>query len=154
VFSSLVAGAFLLVVLTLLVQRDQLLAEMQKNAAISDLGVSSQQILGFLWVFSAVSIFWALSAMALAVLAFRRVGSARIALVVSAGLAGAVSLFVVPFGWLHAVAAFTAGALLLRRSSSQWYAGHDQPISGPRPPQQPMQGPPTQPPSSGKPPVW
>ncbi len=155
IFSSLVAGAFLLIVLTLLLQRDQLLAEMQKNAAISDLGASSQQILGFLWVLSAVSIFWALSAMALAVLAFRRVSSARIALVVSAGLAGVVSLFVVPFGWLHAVAAFSCMALLLRRSSSQWYAGQDQPLAGPRPPQPPQQGPPTQPPPpGGKPPVW
>lgn len=153
VFGGLVTGSFLLVVLTLLVQRDQLLAEMQKNPAISDLGVSSQQILGFLWVLSAVSIFWALSAMALAVLAFRRVGVARIALVVSAGFAGVVSLFVVPFGWLHAVAAFTCMALLLGRSSSQWYAGH-QPFAGPRPPQQPPQGPPAPPSAGGKPPVW
>lgn len=153
---GLVAGMFLLVVLTLLLQRDQLLTEMQKNAAISELGVSSQQILGFLWVFSAVSIFWALSAMALAVLAFRRVNVARIALVVSAGLAGVVSLFVVPFGWLHAVGAFTAMALLLRRSSTQWYAGDDRPYAGPPPPRPPQpQGPPDRPSASGgKPPVW
>ena len=69
----------------------------------------------------------ALGAIALAVLAFRRVEVGRVALVVSASLAALVCLLAVPVGWPHAVAAFTCVALLNRPSTQDWFAGRDRP---------------------------
>lgn len=153
VSAGIIAFVFLLVVLTLLVQRDQLLAELHKNAQFADLGLTNQQVLGIFWVTSAVCVFWAFSAMALAVLAFRRVNLGRIGLAISAGLAGAVCLFAVPFGWPHAVAAFATVVLLFRGGANQWYAGRDVPPGPPQPPTQ-FQAPPQPPAPEGKPPVW
>ena len=146
VSAGLIAGVFLLMVLTLLSQQDQLLAELRKNASFTDLGLSDQQVLGILWVLSAVSIVWAIAAMVLAVLAFRRFQLGRIGLAISAGLAGAVCLLAVPFGWLHAGAAFATLVLLARKETGRWYAGRDG-----RPP---YVAPPQPTSRDGKPPVW
>lgn len=154
VFSSLVVLGFTMVVLTLLVQRDQLLEEIRKNATLADAGFSSRQILGFLWVLSAVSIFWALAAMALAVLVFRRVGLARVLLLVSAALAGVAGLVAVPVGWVHAVVAFACVVLLSLRSTREWFAGERPPAAPGSPPAGSPGGATYPPPDSGKPPVW
>ena len=51
---------------------------------------------------------------------------------VSAALAGVICLAAVPVGWVHAVVAFTCVGLLHRRSTRDWFAGHDvRPPSGP-----------------------
>ena len=145
VFSGLTVVFFLLVMVAMLTQRDVLLADLQKNAAFADLGLSTRQILGTMWVLSAVSVFWALSAMVLAGLAIRRVALGRIALLVSAAVAGLVCLVAVPVGWLNAAACFACVVLLSRRDVRGWYA-EGRPPGGPPPP--PVPGP------EQKPPVW
>ena len=148
---------FSLLVLTLLAQRTRMLVALHQNPTIAHRGLSDQQILGTLWVVIASGgIFWSLSAIALAVLAFRRVNAGRVALAVSAVLAGLVGMLAVPFGWLNAVAAFTAAVLLLRGDTRRWYAE----VGPPSPGAAHLQGQadhsqPQQPPRpTGKPPVW
>ena len=132
VFSALVAMFFLVAVLVILVDRDQLLAKLQESPSFADRGYTSREILGFLWVVSATSIFWSLCAMALAALVLRRVEIGRRVLLVSAALAGIFCLLAVPVGWVHAVVAFTCVGLLHRRSTRDWFAGRDvQPPAGP-----------------------
>ncbi len=143
VFSGLVAFGFLLVVLTLLVEPHQLVEELQRNPRVADQGFSGREVLGFLWVLSAVAITWALAASALAVLAYRRVPFGRTGLVVSAALTAVVSLLAVPVGWPNAAVAIACIVLLGRRSSRAWFAGHDAPAPG-RP----------APPPGEDPPVW
>lgn len=142
VFSSLVVMVFSLMVLVILVDHDALVEALQRNSSIADRGLSGREILGFLWLTFAVSITWSLGAIALAVLAFRRVEPARIALLVSASLTALVCLLAVPVGWPHAVAAFFCVALLNRPSTKAWFAGRDgdQP-----PPPPPYAGPPQEP---------
>jgi hypothetical protein len=148
VFSAFVAFVFVLVVLTMLLDRDRLLEEIQRTPTLTDAGFTTRQILGFMWVLSAVAIVWSLGAMALAALAFRRVEVARVALIVSGIVAGLVCLAAVPIGWPGAIAAFTTVALLSRRPTRDWFAGRGLPAGPPR------QQLPQQPPPRSKPPVW
>ncbi len=178
VFSGLAGLFFLLLALTLVADSQDLVATIQTNPQVAAAGITDRAILGTLWVLAAVGLFWTLSTVALAVLAFHRVNAARVLLVISAGLAAVPCLIVVPFGWPNAAAGIAVVVLLLRRSASDWYAGR--PASGDGqswPPQGPpqqewpqqgpsQQGPPQQewpppgqppqqgPPPSGKPPVW
>jgi hypothetical protein len=149
VFSGLVAAAFALVVVTLLAQRDRLLADLRTNDALGQLGLTDQEVVSLLWVLSAVCIFWALSAAALAVLAFRRVNLGRIGLVVSAVVAAIVGLLAIPVGWPHAFACIATVALLFSGAANRWYAGDGHPQGGSRP-----QVSPPPPLRDGKPPVW
>ena len=142
--SALVVLLFSLMVLVILVDHASVVEALQKNQQIAAQGLSGREILGALWITCALSIAWALAAMALAVLAYRRVELGRILLLVSAAVSSLVCLLAVPFGWPHAVAALATVALLNRRSTKAWFAGHDQ---APR-----LQQPPPQP--GEKPPVW
>jgi hypothetical protein len=165
VFAALTMFFSGLIVLVILAARTQLLEALQRDPTIGELNLSSRQILGGLWVFSAVTIVWSLAAIALAILAFRRVNAGRIGLMVSAAASGVVSVFAVPVGWPISIAAFTALALLVGSSASRWYGhqdgpGRQQPPPPPagRPPvQRPEQRPPGQQPPGQqrpKPPVW
>jgi hypothetical protein len=152
VFSALTVFGSALVVLVILAARTELLAALQRDPTIAGLNLTSRQILGVLWVFSAVAIFWSLAAIALAVLAYRRVNAGRIGLVVSAAVSGALCVSLIGVGWPHAVAAFTTLGLLVGGSANRWYARRDAP--GPQqPPQQPPR-PPGPPQRQQKPPVW
>jgi hypothetical protein len=148
VFAAVTLFAFGLVVLVMLAARSEFLEALQRDPTIAARGWSSREILGGLWVISAVAIVWSLAAMALAVLAFRRVNAGRVGLVVSAALSGAVGVCLLVVGWPHAVAAFTTVGLLLSGRASRWYAHRDEPR-----PQQPPP-PPAAPQRSQKPPVW
>jgi hypothetical protein len=96
-----------------------------------------------LWVLGAVVILWCLVSMVLAFLAWRRVGWARVTLVVSAAVAGVVSLIAFPVGLLSAVAAFTTVALLFTGGANDWYRGSGTTTGGYG--GYPPQGPPTYP---------
>ncbi|MEO5708437.1 MAG: hypothetical protein ABIQ59_01250 [Nocardioidaceae bacterium] len=153
-FSALVVLLFSLMVLVILVDHAAVVEALQRNQQIAGQGLSGDEILGALWVTSALSITWALAAMALAVLAYRRVELGRILLLVSAAVSSLVCLVAVPVGWLNAVAALVCVAMLNRPSTKAWFAGRDVP---PRQQQAPPQGPPQplqprQP--REKPPVW
>jgi hypothetical protein len=136
---------------------------------VADQGYSRRELLAALWVLSAVGLFWCLSAIVLAALAYRRVNAARIALVVSCGCTVVVGVGTL-VGVLHAVAAASCGVLLLLGTTRRWFDGHPDgslpggpqgPSSwGPPPSQQPSQqqsqppAPGEQPPGDGRPPVW
>jgi hypothetical protein len=122
VFSGLTTLAYLLVVVMLMAARQPLVDAIQADPQFESLPMSTDDLLAVLWVMSAVSIFWSVSAFTLAVLVFRRVGWARIALVVSAAAAMLVSLLAFPFGLLHGLAAATTFALLLGKRSAAWFA--------------------------------
>jgi hypothetical protein len=159
-FAGVTTLFLLLLLLTLAATPSQLVTELQRNPRVAQQGYSRRELLGVLWVTGALGLFWCLSAMVLAVLAFRRVNAARIALVVSCVftvVVGSLSLI----GVLHAVAAVLCGVLLLRGPASRWYAGRaDQPAyGGPQGPSGPPQSgppqsgpPPDSPPPSGPPP--
>lgn len=157
VFSALTVFVFSLVVLVILVARTEMLAALQRDPTIAGLNLTSRQILGVLWVFSAVAIFWSLAAIALAALAYRRVNAGRIGLLVSAAVSGALCVSFVGVGWPHAIAAFTTLGLLVGGPANRWYARRDTPAPPHRPAPPPPLGPsgPAGPPQRGeKPPVW
>ena len=157
VFSALVAMFFLVAVLVILVDRDAAAREAPGEPLVRRPGLHQPEILGFLWVVSATSIFWSLCAMVLAALVLRRVEIGRRVLLVSAALAGIFCLLAVPVGWVHAVVAFTCVGLLHRRSTRDWFAGRDvQPPAGPPgpwagPPGGSSSWPPPQPPPAEQP---
>ncbi|HEX4976628.1 MAG TPA: hypothetical protein VFV40_02070 [Nocardioides sp.] len=122
VFSGLTTLVYLLVVGMLMAARQPLVDAIQADPQFESLPMSTDDLLAVLWVMSAVSIFWSVSAFTLAVLAFRRVAWARVALVVSAAAAMLVSLLAFPFGLLHGMAAATTFALLLGKRSAAWFA--------------------------------
>ncbi|MEP7089001.1 MAG: hypothetical protein ABI776_02745 [Nocardioidaceae bacterium] len=131
---AVLLGALLVVVL--LTQRTELLDAVAKDPDIAAAGYTSEQILGGLWVFAAMAMFWALSAAALAVLALRRVRAGQLGLVVSAGLAAVVGLLTI----IVPVAAIATVVLLLRGSSNRWFMEAGRQPSN-QPPIQPPAGP-------------
>lgn len=152
-FSALVVLLFSLMVLVILVDHAAVIEALQRNQAIADQGLSGEKILGALWITSALAITWALAAIALAVLVYRRVELGRILLLVSAAVSSLVCLLAVPVGWPNAVAALVCVAMLNRPSTKAWFAGRDVPPQPGRPQPRPPQGSlPPQP--REKPPVW
>lgn len=160
VLCGLLAVFLLLVAVVLTGDSATLLRELQRNPQVASLAASDRQLLDTLWLIVAFGTTWALAAIALAVLAYRRLDGARIALVVSAILAAVVGVVLVPVGWLHAAGAVTTAVLLLRRPARDWYAGATTRPSTPTPRQPPPPPPPSLPgPPAGsgptdKPPVW
>jgi hypothetical protein len=159
VFAGGTAMVYLLVVAMLMFARQPLVDALQADPQFDTLPMSTDDLLAVLWVMSAISIFWSLSAVALAALAFRRIGWARIGLVISAAAAMLVSLLAFPFGIVHAIAAGATLPLLLGRKAGAWYART--PRSFPPPPgpgggqpAPPPAYPPAPPHGKQKPPVW
>lgn len=154
VFSILTLLVFGLLVLAMILDHEGLLSALQRDANVAALSLSGEEILAALWVVSAVCISWSLASIALAVLTIRGVGIARVALAVSAGLAGLVGFVAIPVGWLNAAAGIASAVLLFTGGANEWFAGRrrDDP-----PPAEPLAG---SPPSAGssstgdKPPVW
>jgi hypothetical protein len=90
---TLVSGMMLLLSLVLAVAREDLFAELERQQPDLDLGgLSHAEIAAGVHVMTAIVVVWCVAAIVLAVLAFRRVGWARVALAVCTGAAGLVSL--------------------------------------------------------------
>ncbi len=108
-----------LLVLFLLVDRDTLVSELERNPSIANAGYSTDQLVGSLWVVAAIGIFWALAAIALGALALHGSRAGQVGLLVSAGMAGLVGIatIVVP------LLAVTTVVLLLVGPSNRWFAG-------------------------------
>lgn len=174
-FCGIAAAFGVLLVLTVLAERSQLVDAMQRSSRVSRAGLSDRDLVGIVWVTAAVLIAWSLGGIALAVLAYRRVNPARVALAASAALSGLVALLAFPVGLLHAAAGFASVVLLFAGGAGPWYAGRSadeqQPPPGPPPDRQappeqqappqlqtppgPQPGPPPAPqPPRDKPPVW
>ncbi len=169
-FAGVAAIMFVLVVLMLMFAQDALVEAMRADARFDDLNVSVDDLLAAVWVVSAVAVFWSVAALALAFLAFRRLGWARVLLAVSAGMTCLVSLIAFPAGLLMLLPAGAVLVLLFTGGANDWYARRSRPTPPPNGPyggggpgapstQQPPAGRPPaqqQPPTGrpGKPPVW
>jgi hypothetical protein len=155
IVAPVVAFAFFLVVMMLMVARDTLLEALRETPELQSSGFTTGELMAALWAASAILLFWCLVACVLAFLAFRRQGWARGVLVGSAVMATLVSLVAFPLGLLVAVPAAASAGLLLSGPARAWYAAPRGPTAGPRPPSYPQQPlPPPPPPRQGKPPVW
>lgn len=159
-FAGLTTLAFLLVVAMLMFGQDALVEAMRADPRFDQLNMSVNDLLAVAWVASAIALFWSVSAIALAVLAFRRVGWARILLAVSAAMAALLGLGAGLSGLLVMVPAVATVVLLFTGGANAWFARRPRSFGPPPPgahgvpPQQPpaQQQPPQQRP--GKPPVW
>jgi len=126
VFCGIVAGGLLITALVLAAARDQLFTELERQQGpIEDLGVSESDVVLGAYVTTAVVVPWCVAAIVLAVLAFRGVGWARIALAVCSALAGLTALVFALFSPVLVVlvaAGATAAFMLLRRDVTAWFA--------------------------------
>lgn len=123
------AAAFGLLALTLAVMLgapDTLLEELHRqNPDLADQGVTDTLLRTTVYATSAVVMAWSAAAIALGVLAWRRVRWAATGLMISAGIAGGLCLLVVVGAFVVAVPLAACGAtlaLLLRPESRAWYA--------------------------------
>ncbi len=157
-FAGLSTFVFLIVVLMLMFGQDALVEAIRADARFDEMNVSMDDLLAALWVGSSIAIFWSLSAIILAVLAFRRIGWARIVLAVSAAITALVSIGAGLAGLVMVVPAAATVGLLFSRGANAWYSRKPRSFTPP-----PQNGPPTSGPSagpqqppqqSGKPPVW
>lgn len=159
IVAPLVAFAFVLVVMMLMVAREPLLEAVRGTPELEASGLTTGELMAALWVSSALMLFWCLISCVLAFLAFRRQGWARGLLVASAVTAALVSLLTFPVGLLVAIPAAATAGLLLSPPARAWYAGGG-PADRPQPPHGPGGSPPASYPPSpgagrpGKPPVW
>lgn len=114
------------------------------NPALKQSGMSFDDLVVAVRVVVVLALIWAIAAIGVAVLAYRRQGWARITLAVSAAVAALLALassVSFPGFLLVSAAAVTTTVLLFHRDSSRWYAERLGQAPG-RPPRQP---PPTQP---------
>ncbi|HET6697496.1 MAG TPA: hypothetical protein VFG88_00265 [Nocardioidaceae bacterium] len=124
VLAGLTTLAFGLVMLVMLVARDEFVRAIESQPEFADAGFGSGQLLGWLWVAAVVVVLWCLAAIVLGVLAFRRQNWARITLVVSASVSALFSLVSIT----SVISAFTligSGlviALLFTGGANDWYA--------------------------------
>ncbi|MGZ5416789.1 MAG: hypothetical protein ACXWDI_06395 [Nocardioides sp.] len=153
-FAGLTTFLFSIIVLMLMFGQDVLVEATRANAQFDEMNVSMDDLLAALWVASSIAIFWSLSAVILAVLAFRRVGWARIVLAVSAAITALVSISAQWAGLLMMVPATATVVLLFSRGANAWYSRKPRSFAPPpagsgggSAPQQPHPQPP-------QPPVW
>jgi len=123
-FAGLTLLAFSVVVVVLLVAKDQFLDQVRQDQAFQDLDVSTSNLVAGLWVLSSVIIFWCLASIVLAVFAWRRSNGARITLVVSAASAALFSLLAIAslVSALNMLAAGATVALLFLGGANAWYS--------------------------------
>lgn len=121
-FAGISALVFLLVVAMLMFGQDALVEALRADPRFDDLNVSVDDLLAAVWVISAIAIFWSFAAVALAVLAFRRVGWARIALVVSSAMTVLFSFGALPSSLLLMIPAAATIVLLFTGGANAWYA--------------------------------
>jgi hypothetical protein len=124
VLAGLTTLAFGLVMLVMLVARDEFVRAIESQPEFADAGFGSGQLLGWLWVAAVVVVRWCLAAIVLGVLAFRRQNWARITLVVSASVSALFSLVSIT-SVISAFTLFGSGlviALLFTGGANDWYA--------------------------------
>lgn len=154
--AGVVLFMFGVVLLMLLTSQETLLGAVRQNPAMQDYAFTTADLLSLLWVTVAIFLFWSLSAVVLAVLAFRRVTFGWVLLVVSAVISSLLGFAAVPFGLLVGIPAALSAGLLLSGPARRWYLRREPggPVGGPPPPPQGGQPQQPAPPPSGQPPVW
>jgi hypothetical protein len=123
VFSALTALAFLAVLVTLVAARHRFVVALRRDPSVRGLGMSSRDLVTVLWVAGVAVVVWCLLAMVFALLAFRGIAWARIALAMCATTAAVFSGLAFPLGLLNLMAAVATVASLFRGGAGDWYAG-------------------------------
>lgn len=123
VFSAITAALFGFAVLTVVVARDQAIAEMEKAPEFQDAGIDPEAALGVLVAVMVGLVVWAVIAMVLAVLVLRRSNVSRILLVISSAVTALFSLLLI-FSVVTAVPLIAAVAtivLLFIGGAGDWF---------------------------------
>ncbi|UMG94608.1 hypothetical protein [Nocardioides sp. TF02-7] len=122
---ALLSGLMLLSSLVMAVARDELFTELERQQPGLDLGgLSHGEIAAGVYATTALTVLWCTVAVVLAVLAFRRVPWARMALVICTGASGVVALaaaVVSPLVVVLVAAASMTFWLLLRSDVAAWF---------------------------------
>ncbi|HEY0951248.1 hypothetical protein, partial [Nocardioides sp.] len=126
VSSGLIALGLLLTAAVLLIDPDPLLDDVHRRQPhLADQGVSDGMLVAVSLGMIALIVLWCVAAIVLAVLVYRGVDWARVVLLVSAGIAAAISLVGAAAGGFLLLASFAAAAaafsLLLRPSTRVWF---------------------------------
>lgn len=168
-FSGLVALMYVGVLAFLVIDQDQLVRLLTESPAWTQAGLDESLLVPVLWIGCLMFLGWALGAMALAWLTWRRHNWARYLLVTSAVVAAIASTFAFPIGLVHQIVCIGVVVLLVSRPARAWFAlpeGSSAQLPPQYPPTQqpPQQGPPQGPPQQqapppgsrddDKPPVW
>ena len=118
---------------------------MRDNPSLARAGVTPEALLPILWVGAVLFVGWAVAAMLLAWLTWRRHDWARWLLAISAGAVLVAAAFAFPFGLPLQVGCAATIGLLFAPASRAWFAGSAGP---PHSQDQPRDR------SQGRPPVW
>jgi len=123
VLSGLVLVLLVLGLVALGVARDEVVAEMRDQSGLGD--IDPNDIVSVLFFVFGAFIVWCIVAMVLAVFAMRRSNGARIGLVVSAGLAAALSLLAIASvtSAISLIGSVAVIVCLFAGGASQWYKG-------------------------------
>ena len=125
---ALVAGFMLLFSLVMTVARDEFFEELQRQQPDDVQGITAAQLATGTYLATAFIVLWCVAATVLAMLAFRRLQWARVALVTCAGVAGLVLLaatFISPPVGVLLVASLVTVWLLLRADVTAWFMPRD-----------------------------
>lgn len=132
VFSALTVAGMIVTAVALSLDPDQLISQArERSPELSQQGVTDGLLLGLTYVMIGGIVVWAIGAVILGVLAYRRVEWARIVLVISAATAGAVCLlgtmvgsFILVLPLMGSVASIV---LLVRADVRPWFQQRDLP---------------------------
>ena len=126
VSSGLIAVGLLLTAAVLLINPDPLLDDVHRRQPdLADQGVSDGMLVVVSLAMIAAIVLWCVAAVVLAILVYRGADWARVVLLVSAGVAAAISLLGAAAGGFLLLVSFAASAaafsLLLRPSTRAWF---------------------------------
>ncbi len=130
--AGLTAALMLLFLLVLAVSSDAFVEEFENASRNTEVTFSADQAMALGWTVGVVVLVWSITAIVLAVLAFRRSNAARIALVVSAAMTALLSLLAI-MSVISIVTLLMAGAtlvLLFTGGANEWYSRRGGPSGG------------------------
>ena len=125
VFSSLVAVLMALVALGAAIDPGLVDEVYRQNPDLAAQPITRDSLMGFMYVMAGIVVVWAVAAIVLAVLAFRRAAWGRVGLLASAGGAGAVCLLAALQTMVMVAPLFACVvtfSLLLRPDVRAWFA--------------------------------
>lgn len=123
IFSGLALLLFGVVLVGMLVARDQILDALEGDADFDSMGISGDSAFGAIVAVMAVFALWCVIAFVLGLMVMRRSNAARIALVVSAALSAVISLVGIGSGVsaLTLIASVAVIVLLFTGGASPWF---------------------------------
>lgn len=124
VLSGLSALLFGFTMLAILVAKDAVIDELERQPGFEDAGIDSDAAVGVIAAVLGGFLVWSLIAFVLAVFVFRRSNAARIALIVSASVAAIVSLLSITsiVSFVTLAGSVTAIVLLFMGGAGDWFA--------------------------------